>query len=405
MGIVVQKFGGTSVANEESRARLVAKVIEARHDGKDVVVVVSAMGRKPAPYATDTLLDLVGSVCLTAPPRERDAIAACGETISTVVVAAALEAAGCPAVSLTGGQAGISTDSNYTDARITKIEPRRILEVLSDGKVAVVAGFQGVTETGDVTTLGRGGSDTTAAALGATLGAEIVEIYTDVEGVMTADPRVVPEARFQDTMSYTDLIEMANQGAKVVHLRAVEIAMHSRIPLAIKSTFSDSPGTLVADVARRAVATFAPPRVVSAVTTVAERTQLVLHGDSYGDTGSVLGVFATLADQRISVDMINVFPDRIAFIVASREAAAAVATLGELGIEAEANPGCAKVSVVGEGMRGVPGVMARVARALHDASVRVLQTSDSHYSISCLVPESDMERAARALHAQFELGK
>ncbi|HON42343.1 MAG TPA: aspartate kinase, partial [Bacillota bacterium] len=215
MGIVVQKFGGTSVANEESRGMLVAKVTEARHDGKDVVVVVSAMGRKPAPYATDTLLDLVGSVCKSAPARERDAIAACGEIISTVVVATALEAAGCPAVSLTGGQAGISTDSNYTDARITKIEPRRILEVLSDGKVAVVAGFQGVTETGDVTTLGRGGSDTTAAALGATLGAEIVEIYTDVEGVMTADPRVVPEARFQDTMSYTDLIEMANQGAKV----------------------------------------------------------------------------------------------------------------------------------------------------------------------------------------------
>lgn len=308
-------------------------------------------------------------------------------------------------MSLTGAQAGISTDSNYTDARITKIEPRRILEVLSDGKVAVVAGFQGVTEAGDITTLGRGGSDTTAAALGATLGAEIVEIYTDVEGIMTADPRVVPEARFQDTMSYTDLIEMANQGAKVVHLRAVEIAMHSRIPLAIKSTFSDSPGTLVADVAHRAVATFAPPRVVSAVTTVGERTQLVMVGDAYSDTGSVVGVFSTLADRRISVDMINVFPDRIAFIVASREAAEAIATLNELGIDAEANPGCAKVSVVGEGMRGVPGVMARVARALHDAAVRVLQTSDSHYSISCLVPEADMERAARALHAQFELGK
>ncbi|HBK59671.1 MAG TPA: aspartate kinase [Firmicutes bacterium] len=405
MGIVVQKFGGTSVASEESRARVVAKIVEARQDGKDVVVVVSAMGRKPAPYATDTLLDLVESLCKTLPARERDAIAACGEIISTVVVAAALEAAGCPAASLTGVQAGISTDSNFTDARITKIEPRRILEILESGRVAVVAGFQGTTEAGDVTTLGRGGSDTTAAALGAALGAEMVEIYTDVEGIMTADPRVVPEARFQDTMSYTDLIEMANQGAKVVHLRAVEIAMHSRIPLAIKSTFSDSPGTLVADVARRAVATFAPPRVVSAVTTVSERTQLVLSGDAYGDTGSVLGVFSTLADQRISVDMINVFPDRIAFIVASREAADAVATMKQLGIDAEANPSCAKVSVVGEGMRGVPGVMAKVARALHDAGVRVLQTSDSHYSISCLVPEADMERAARALHSQFELEK
>ncbi len=405
MGIVVQKFGGTSVASEESRARVVAKIVEARRDGKDVVVVVSAMGRKPAPYATDTLLDLAGSLCKTLPARERDAIAACGEIISTVVVAAALEAVGCPAASLTGSQAGITTDANFTDARIAKIEPRRILEVLQDGRVAVVAGFQGATEAGDVTTLGRGGSDTTAAALGAALGAEVVEIYTDVEGIMTADPRVVPEARFQDTMSYTDLIEMANQGAKVVNPRAVEIAMHSRIPLAIKSTFSDSAGTLVADMARAAAATFAPPRVVSAVTTVGERTQLVLGGGAYGDTGSVLGVFSTLADQRISVDMINVFPDRIAFIVASRDADEAVDTMERLGIHAEAAAGCAKVSVVGEGMRGVPGVMAKVVQALHSVGVRVLQTSDSHYSISCLVAETDMERAARALHSQFELGR
>ncbi|MCR4425285.1 MAG: aspartate kinase [Firmicutes bacterium] len=405
MSILVQKFGGTSVATEEDCARVVSRILEARRQGKDVVVVVSAMGRRPAPYSTDALLDLGQRANPELDPRERDAIASCGEVIASVVLVSALTAAGCPAVSLTGPQAGILTDDNFGDARIRKVDPTRILEVLNSGKVAVVAGFQGVTEGGDVTTLGRGGSDTTASALGAALSAELIEIYTDVDGVMTADPRVVPDARFQETVSYRDLVEMANLGAKVVHPRAVEIAMQARIPLAIKSTFSDSPGTLVTDTGRRAAAVPVADRLVSAVTHMPGVAQILIDQADFNSTGLVLDVFSALARDHISVDMINVFPERIAFIIGEREVPRARRILEDLGLHAVSNPGCAKVSIVGGAMRGVPGVMSRVVRALHNAGVRILQTSDSHNSISCLVLGSDMERAARALHDEFELAR
>ena len=394
MGIIVQKFGGTSVATPEGREHLVQKVTKAAENAS-VVVVVSAMGRCPAPYATDTLLGLVpceGS----ADARELDAIAACGEIISAVVVTVALRKAGLNAESLTGAQAGIITDDCHGQARILHIDTKRLKNNIEAGKISVVAGFQGVNSKGDVTTLGRGGSDTTAAALGAALGADLVEIYTDVQGVMSADPSIVPEARWQDRMIYTEVIEMANLGAKVVHLQAVEIAMHSRIPLAIRSTFSDEPGTLITDLAG-AGAPFAPPKPVTAVATTAGRAQVVVPAHD-------LGVFSAMAQAGVSVDMINVFPDRAAFIVAMQDLPVVKRVLDELGHEAKIVEGCAKVSIVGEGMRGIPGIMAKLAEALARAGVDILQTSDSHYSISCLVPENELETAARALHAQFGLG-
>ncbi|HAN86070.1 MAG: aspartate kinase [Bacillota bacterium] len=405
MGIVVQKFGGTSVADAKSCALVVSRIVEARRAGNDVVAVVSAMGRKPAPYSTDALLALAESAGDSLSLREKDAIAACGEIISSVALVSALTAAGCPAMSFTGAQAGIETDDNFGNARIVRIDPARLLHSMGEGKVPVVAGFQGITDAGDVTTLGRGGSDTTAAALAAALGADMIEIYTDVEGIMTADPHIVPDARFQETMSYSELIEMANLGAKVVHLRAVEIASQARIPLAIKSVFSDCPGTLVTDVAPERMPIAVPDRFVSSVTCIGNMAQIVLEESGFDADEAALNVFSTMARDRISVDMINVFPDRIAFIVPARDSGRAVRALDKLSLSAVANPGCAKVSVVGEGMRGVPGVMSRVVRALHTSGIRILQTSDSHYSISCLVPEADMERAACALHSEFELGK
>ncbi|MEA4882045.1 MAG: aspartate kinase [Clostridia bacterium] len=406
LSIIVQKFGGTSVANPDACARVVSRILEARSGGHDVVAVVSAMGRKPAPYSTDSLIELAERGGANMSPREQDAIIACGEIISSVVLVSALAAAGCPAVSLTGGQAGIITDDAFGDARIRKIDPKRILEALAQGKVAVVAGFQGATESGDITTLGRGGSDTTAAALGAVLEADVIEIFTDVEGIMTADPRIVPEARYQETMAYADLLEMANLGAKVVHQRAVEIAMQSRIPLLIRSTFSDARGTLVTDGASKpGLPVSVPDRFISGVTCLGGMAQVTLAEADFNSTGRVLDVFTTLADECISVDMISVFPERIAFIVAAKQADHAIGALRGIGLAAQANLGCAKVSVVGAGMRGVPGVMSKVVRALHNTGVRILQTSDSHHSISCLVPEADMERAARALHAEFELSR
>lgn len=247
MRIIVQKFGGTSVATPLQREKAARKVMESRANGYSPVVVVSAMGRKGEPYATDTLLGLIKDIHENADPREQDLIMSCGEVISTVIMTETLRKMGCDAVGLTGGQAGIITDESFGNTRIVEVHPQRVMDYLKLGKVVVVAGFQGISKSGEITTLGRGGSDTTAAALAVALGAEAVEIYTDVEGVMTADPKMVPEARPLTVVSYSEIVEMAHLGAKVVHPRAVEIAMEGGVPIRIKNTFSDAPGTLVCD--------------------------------------------------------------------------------------------------------------------------------------------------------------
>jgi aspartate kinase len=404
MGIVVQKFGGTSVASMDSCAKVVAKVRKAVSDGHQVVVVVSAMGRRPAPYATDTLLDLISNYYKFADDREKDAIASCGEIISTAVLASALKGEGLPAMSMTGFQAGIMTDGNFTDARIISIDTARLKQVIAKGVIPVVAGFQGVDSSGDVTTLGRGGSDTTAAALGAALKAIKVEIFTDVEGVMTADPRIVPDARFQKSISYHDMAEMAILGSKVVHPRAVEIAMKSRTPLVIRSTFSDSEGTVIDDGPVTDVGTSIAEKPVSGVTHTMGVTRLLINliGRSGDDVS--FDVLGKLAAEGISIDMISLFADRMAFIVAERDADRTEACLKGLGLSYSILKGCGTVSVVGQIMRGIPGVMSKVVKALRNAGIEIIQTSDSHNSVSCLIREDEVEKAARALHSEFEPG-
>ncbi|HWJ03898.1 MAG TPA: aspartate kinase, partial [Verrucomicrobiae bacterium] len=243
--VLVQKFGGTSVASPEKRAQVAEKIIAAKEEGYSPVVVVSAIGRTGDPYATDTFLNLVKGIYSDVPKREIDILMSCGEVISGVVMVSTLIGLGHDAVLLTGAQAGILTTNNFGDARIVRIEPKAILENLAEGKVVVVTGFQGITENGEITTLGRGGSDTTASALGVALDAEAIDIYTDVEGIMTADPRIVDDAKILDVITYNEICQLAHQGAKVIHPRAVEIAMQKNIPLRVKSTFSDAPGTLV----------------------------------------------------------------------------------------------------------------------------------------------------------------
>jgi aspartate kinase len=239
--IIVQKFGGTSVATPLQREKAARKVMESRANGYSPVVVVSAMGRKGEPYATDTLLGLIKDIHENADPREQDLIMSCGEVISTVIMTETLRKMGCDAVGLTGGQAGIITDESFGNTRIVEVHPQRVMDYLKLGKVVVVAGFQGISKSGEITTLGRGGSDTTAAALAVALGAEAVEIYTDVEGVMTADPKMVPEARPLTVVSYSEIVEMAHLGAKVVHPRAVEIAMEGGVPIRIKASQKGHP--------------------------------------------------------------------------------------------------------------------------------------------------------------------
>ncbi|WP_067931319.1 aspartate kinase [Alicyclobacillus kakegawensis] len=399
MSVIVQKFGGTSVAAEDGRLAALRHVESALAKGYQVVVVVSAMGRQGDPYATDTLLGLIPDRQGT-PPRDLDLLMSCGEVISAVVFAALLRGRGHEVAVLTGPQAGIRTTAEHGRARILEIRADRIREELRDGKVVVVAGFQGATETGEVTTLGRGGSDTTAAALGVALDASYVDIFTDVDGIMTADPRIVENARLLPQVTYTEICNLAYQGAKVIHPRAVEIAMQKNIPIRVRSTRSDDEGTLVvpaADVLEtRAVA----DRLLTGVAHVPHLTQIRLEGP-----GARHHVFDAMARHGISVDFISVEPGRISFTVPDAEAPGALAVLRDLGMEAKTTPGCAKVSAVGAGMAGVPGVMARIVEALAAEGIEVLQSADSHTTIWCLVRGEDMETAVKALHRAFGLGQ
>ncbi|RJQ11268.1 MAG: aspartate kinase [Bacillota bacterium] len=408
MRIVIQKFGGTSVATPAQRQVLADRVIEAVRKGYRTAVVVSAMGRQGDPYATDTLLNMASEVCPGVAPRELDLIASCGETVSSVIVAATLRARNVDAIALTGGQAGIITDANFTDARILRVDPERMLRHLKEGRVVVVAGFQGVTDTGDVTTLGRGGSDTTAAALGAALSAEVVEIYTDVEGIKTADPRIVSKAKTLKVMSYQEVSQMAYEGARVIHPRAVEIAMRKDIPIRILSPTSPGPGTLVTHTAGLADSPWPDVkegRLITGVTHISDVAQVVVSQEpgAHPDQDAALRVFQSLAEAGISVDLISVSTEAQVFTIEGRAVRRAEEVLRPLGYKVSFRPGCAKVTIVGARMRGVPGVMAKVARALTREGVPILQTADSHLTISCLVPQADMTRAIQALHQEFGL--
>jgi aspartate kinase len=404
--IIVQKFGGTSVANKEGRNQIVNKVRQAVEQGYGVVVVVSAMGRSGAPYATDTLINAAREVFHTIKPRELDLLMSCGENISTCVLSGLLLESGLDSMGFTGQAAGIVTDSNFNNARIKEINPEPLLKVLNQGKVAVVAGFQGVTRDGEVTTLGRGGSDTTAVALGVALKAEVVEIYTDVEGVMTADPRLVLNAKPLDTMTYNEICEMAHLGAKVVHPRAVEIGSEGRIPIRIRSTFSESLGTLISDGRSIGGVEIRGDKVVTGLAHIGDVALVKIIADNdLNQNGVALKVFRALANIGISVDMIQFSPHRIAFIIQESLYEWAYEALAPIGLEFQIFQGFAKVSVVGAGMRGVPGVMARVVLGLNREKISVYQTTDSHTNISCLVRREDMARALQALHDEFRLGE
>ncbi|HWI51757.1 MAG TPA: aspartate kinase [Symbiobacteriaceae bacterium] len=405
MRIIVQKFGGTSVATPEGRDLVVQRVERAVREGFATVVVVSAMGRQGAPYATDTLIQLANAACPELAPREMDLLLSCGEIISSVVVAGTLKARGLPVIVMTGGQAGIITDDHFGAAHILKVDPAAMLRRLREGQVVVVAGFQGRSQTGELTTLGRGGSDTTAAAVGGALKAEVVEIYTDVDGVKTADPRLVPDARTLTVTTYDEIAQMAHYGAKVVHPRAVEIAMQARVPLRIKSTFQDGPGTLITysmEAAGTSWSELHSDSPVTGVTHVSGLAQISIAAPD-GATG-LQSAFRTLADSGISVDLINVGPGTASFCIEERKQHHAQLLLTDIGLAPTVRNGCAKVSVVGSGMRGRPGVMATVVEGLTRAGVAILQTADSHVTISCLVEGPQLQTAVQALHDAFDLG-
>lgn len=398
--VVVMKFGGTSVATPEGRAALASRVADALRDGLAPVVVVSAMGRSGEPYATDTLLGLVDG--LPGDERERDLLGATGEVIATVVVAHELRSAGIGARAYTGAEAGIATDGAHGCASITEIHPGPLLAAIDDGVVPVVAGFQGIAADGALTTLGRGGSDTTACALGVALAARTVEIYTDVDGVMTADPRACASARVLEEISAEELFQMARHGARVVHTPAAELALASGLAVRVRNTYSDHPGTLVVD-----LASYRPASVATAVShtdgIARMRVGLPAEEGSAAHMGAQARVYRAMADAGVSLDMFTPVADTLVFTVPEAAVPAAEAVLARLGLPHEVLGALAKVTLVGAGMHGVPGVMARVAEQLEAAGVGVLQTADSHTTISVLVSAEDAETAVRALHDGFGL--
>ncbi|KRD89757.1 aspartate kinase [Bacillus sp. Root147] len=405
MKIIVQKFGGTSVRNEEGRARAIYHLKNALSEGYKVVVVVSAMGRKGEPYATDTLLSLVDGNKASLNKRELDMLMACGELISSVVFTNLLNENGIKATALNGAQAGFVTNDDFTNAKILEMKCDRLLKELEEYDVVVVTGFQGATTEGDTTTLGRGGSDTSASALGAALMADYIDIFTDVEGVMTADPRIVEDARPLSVVTYNEICNMAYQGAKVVHPRAVEIAMQAKVPMRVRSTYADSAGTLVTSQGEaQQRGSDVQERLVTGIAHVSHVTQIkVFSKEGHYDTQAE--VFKAMAQEKISVDFINISPKGVVYTVTDEATDKAIDVLHALGYEPAVIRNCAKVSTVGAGIAGVPGVTSKIVTALSGEGIQILQSADSHTTIWVLVKEEDLKKAVNALHGAFDLSK
>ena len=402
MKIIVQKFGGTSVKDEESRKHAVGHIEKALSEGYKVVVVVSAMGRKGDPYATDTLLSLIGGNLSKISKREHDLLLSCGEAISSIVFTNMLLESGINATALTGAQAGFRTNNDHANAKIIEMKCDRILRELETNDVVVVAGFQGAAKNGDVTTIGRGGSDTSAAALGAALNAEWIDIFTDVEGIMTADPRIAENARPLSVVTYTEVCNLAYQGAKVIHPRAVEIAMQAKVPIRIRSTYSDSLGTLVTSINKENRGSDIKERTVTGIAHVSNVTQIKVFAkkDQYNLQAEV---FKAMANEKISVDFINISPNGVVYTVTDEMTDRALQVLEELGHEPVVERHCAKVSVVGAGIAGVPGVTFKIVTALSNHGIRILQSADSHTTIWVLVKQEDLVKSVNSLHDAFQL--
>lgn len=399
--LIVQKFGGTSVGSATARAEVRARVRARIAGGADVIVVVSAMGRSGEPYATDTLLGLLTGV--TPEPREADLLSSCGEVISAVVLAHELRADGIAAHAMTGRDAGVLTDGEFGDASVLDVDPAPLREALARGLVPVVTGFQGVSPSGETTTLGRGGSDTSACAIGAALQADSVEIHTDVEGVMSADPRVCTGVRVLGSLQFEELFQMARAGAKVMHAPAAEIAMDAGVPVRVLHTDGRSAGTLVTRA--EALAEARRRRVATAVSHARGVTRFVVTlPEGPRRAPAVTAVFRGMADAGVSLDMFTPLDGVLAFSADTESAGRAGALLDGLGLPFERQDALAKVTLVGAGMHGIPGVMARVAEALSGAGIEILQSADSHYTISVLVRDAHTTRTVEALHAAFGLG-
>jgi aspartate kinase len=402
VAILIQKYGGTSVGDIDRIRAVARRVVQAKKAGEDVVVVVSAMG-----HTTDDLAAMAHQLTPVPNPRELDLLLTAGERIAMSLLAITINSEGYRAASYTGSQAGIITDTEHGKAKIIDIRPGRIKEALDRGDVVIVAGFQGVSTAYDVTTLGRGGSDTTAVALAAALGAGTCEIYTDVAGVFTADPRICPEARKLHAVSYEEMLEMAATGARVLQTRAVEYARNNQILLHVRSSFSDETGTWVREEDERM-----EKAIIAGVTHSDTEAKVTIDGVP-DRPGVAAAIFRTVADEGVSVDMIvqNVSRDGVtdvSFIVPKDDLPRARALMEGLVGEIKASgfstdDGIATVSLVGAGMKSHPAVPAEMFSALAEEGINIEMISTSSIRISCVIRAGDVDRAVRALHARFAL--
>ncbi len=400
--LIVQKYGGTSVGSIDHIKRVAQRIAETRKSGKDVVAVVSAMAGQ-----TDQLLKMAWEISDTPKQREMDLLLSSGERISSALLTIALNAIGCTAVSLTGRQIGLQTDNTHTRARIKQIDGERCKRYLEKNHVVVVAGFQGVNEHGDVTTLGRGGSDTSAVALAVALKADQCEICTDVDGVFTADPRIVPDARKLDHISYDEMLEMSGLGAKVLQLRCVEFAKKYNMPLIVRSSYNNNPGTLISE---------ENPKMEQPVVSgnMYDKNQAKITVKGVPDQpGIAARLFNALAEAAVSVDMIiqNISEEGhtdISFTVTTEHLTDAMAEVNKVNedIKAEeitADGSISKISIVGAGMRSHSGIAAIMFETLSRENINILMISTSEIKVSCVIDEQYTERATRTLHTAFEL--
>ena len=406
MGLVVQKYGGSSVSDAERIKRVAERIVATRKAGHDVCVVVSAMGD-----TTDELFDLANQVTPLPPPRELDMLLTSGERISMALLAMAIQSLGLSARSFTGSQAGVITDSTHGKARIIDVTPGRLREALDAGHITIVAGFQGVSQDSkDITTLGRGGSDTTAVALAAALGADVCEIYTDVDGVYSADPRIVPTARQLPTVSYEEMLELAACGAKVLHLRCVEYARRYDVPLVVRSSFSQKPGTTISAQDGAGV----EQAIISGVAHDLSEARITVVGVP-DKPGQAAAIFRAVAGAEVNIDMIvqNVSgaTDRtdISFTLPKADLVEAVKALSRtqaaVGFERVlSDEHIGKVSLVGAGMKSHPGVTATFFEALSAVGINSEAISTSEIRISVVCRDTDVPAAVRAVHEAFELG-
>ena len=385
---VVMKFGGTSVGDPEKVKAVARRLVAARDAGNRVVGVLSAMG-----HTTDELIALAHQVSPSPVPREMDMLVSVGERITCALAAMAIHDLGHEAISLTGSQAGIVTDTTHTKAKIVEVRAKRIHDALDDGRIVLVAGFQGVSTAYDVTTLGRGGTDLTAAAIASALGASACEIYTDVEGVYTADPRIVPGARKLHAVTYDEMLELAASGAKVLQLRSVEFARNHNVTLHVRSTFSEADGTWITEEDDRML----EKAMISGVAHTTEETLYRVSGVP------AARLFRALADASVNVDTIVQTADEIVFSAPAEDRGAATPVLDDLGADWSARDDLGKVSVVGAGMKSHPGIAARTFATLDRLGIEPQVVSTSPIKIACYMEASDVEEAVRALHAAFEL--